>query len=131
MEPLKRHFFLSSSCTATFTLKFGSWARRRCRTKAGRIIKDYSHPNNGYCSHRARVGRLKMSYFLTAIRILNKDTARAPDRLHILCRQLPPPFSRVSLLFTPYLIFANIVLSFVVYIFFAVFTVFLIFCQAQ
>ncbi|XP_076744795.1 uncharacterized protein LOC143420447 [Maylandia zebra] len=55
--------------------------RKRCLRKAGRIIKDSSHPSHKlfrllpsgrrFCSIRSRTSRLRDSFFHQAIRLLN------------------------------------------------------------
>lgn len=58
---------------------------RWCRTKARRILKDSSHPDNGlfsllrsgrrYRIHKANSERFRRSFYPQAIRILNEDIA--------------------------------------------------------
>ncbi|KAI5086515.1 gastrula zinc finger protein XlCGF28.1-like [Silurus meridionalis] len=58
----------------------------RCRTRARKIVKDLSHPNNGlfsllrsgkcFRSLKANTERMRRSFFLQAIRCLNQETPR-------------------------------------------------------
>ncbi|KAK3513392.1 hypothetical protein QTP70_014217 [Hemibagrus guttatus] len=57
---------------------------KRCWTKARKIVKDLSHPNNGlfsllrsgkrFCSLKANTGSLRRSFFPQAIRTLNQNS---------------------------------------------------------
>ncbi|KAI5090308.1 gastrula zinc finger protein XlCGF28.1-like [Silurus meridionalis] len=58
----------------------------RCRTRARKIVKDLSHPNNGlfsllrsgkrFRSLKANTERMRRSFFPQAIRCLNQETPR-------------------------------------------------------
>ncbi|KAI5606542.1 gastrula zinc finger protein XlCGF28.1-like [Silurus asotus] len=83
--------FYNCTIESVLTGSITSWSREQhhvgqCRTKARKIVKDLSHPNNGlftllhsgkrFRSLKANTRRMRRSFFPQAIRSLNQETPR-------------------------------------------------------